>query len=187
MAKKKVTKKAKIKKQSPKMDKTPWLILSIILIIIGSFSLARKQVMAPNLHVSIYPQMHMGFDFASQKYMINHTVQQSAQIEHNVVNPANTRGAAILIDNSDGSGTFYYLIGAMRKEKQDIYSAPIMLGDRIKILSVSVSNPQTYDNGVISVQYLDRSINAPMATEPTIPMTKKYTFQNNGNLIEVKQ
>jgi hypothetical protein len=109
----------------------------------------------------------------------------TAEISNITLNPAQNRAAAIMSHSPGGSGTFYYLLGAMPKDGHILYSQPIPLGDRIKVVSVSVGDPQTYDNGEITVKYLDRPDGVPMAEPPTREVTAKYSFEDSGNLIKV--
>lgn len=71
--------------------------------------------------------------------------QHVASITDERVNQANTRAAAILIDNPVGSGIFYYVIVAARVDGRASYSAPLFLGDRINIEAVSVSGETVLD------------------------------------------
>lgn len=109
----------------------------------------------------------------------------SGKIENQSLSPSGSRGAAVIIQNSGGSGTFFYLVGGILKGGKQITSTPISLGDRIKIVSIKVEDPLEEDSGEITVTYLDRAPNTPMSTYPTIQKTSKYSFEDNGNLIQV--
>jgi hypothetical protein len=113
----------------------------------------------------------------------NDNASHTAKIDHRVESPSGHLAAAILIDQPGGSGIFYYLVGAMMKDGQEVYSTPILLGDRIMFLKVTVEDPEEYDNGEIVVEYLDHGPNDPMSGEPTKQMNEKYAFEENGNLI----
>lgn len=110
---------------------------------------------------------------------------RTAKVSQPTLNPSGTTAAVIVTDNPGGSGTFFYLVGALRKEGETIYSQPVLLGDRIKIVSLSLDNPGTEDNGLLSVEYLDRSATAAMSEEPSVKVIKKFAFQDNGGLIGV--
>lgn len=77
-----------------------------------------------------------------------------------------------------GSGSFVYAAAYVSGPVGYRGSNAIFIGDRVAPQSVSVAA-----NGVITVNYLDRSPNDPMAVEPTIRTTKVLVFQNN-TLIE---
>ncbi len=167
--------------------------------VIVSFVLVSKST-APTTTEMATPQVET-FDFGNQKVLLDGQVlnfvngyfksesqtygDHTASIVSQTVNQAGDRGAAILIDNPGGSGTFYYLIGAMKHGDEDMYSDPMVLGDRVKVVSVQVNNPEERENGEIIVKYLDRASGATMADEPTVEITKQYSFEDNGNLIEV--
>jgi len=53
----------------------------------------------------------------------------------------------------------------------------IFLGDRVSPQSITISN------GVITVNYLERSEDEPFSAEPTIPASKQLMLQN-GELVE---
>lgn len=110
----------------------------------------------------------------------------TATIESRSVNPSDTAAAAILIDNPGGSGTLFYLVAAINKNGQEIFSQPLFLGDRILIESVSVDDPQSYNDGIIEVEYLTRPANSAMYEEPTQKIIAKYAFTKDGNLMETK-
>lgn len=108
--------------------------------------------------------------------------QFDAKMTNRVVTSSGNRAAAIIVDSPGDTGPYYYVVGGMLKDGKRIASAPQSLGDKIKVVSVSVDDPGAHDNGLITVEILNRAPNSP---EPTIKMTKKYAFQENGNLIEV--
>jgi hypothetical protein len=176
----------------------------IALIVFAAISIFPNSIIPLSNNPSPVPSLSTksdSFDFGNQKIMlsnqelafVNGTYKSSdtadsghsATIDNQTLSPSKTRAAAILIDNPGGSGTFYYLIAGMQKDGMEIYSEPVSLGDRIKIVSVTVEDPEAHDNGEIVVVYLDRAEGAPMAEEPTQQVTKKYSFLENGNLIEV--
>ncbi|HSW88637.1 MAG TPA: DUF4232 domain-containing protein [Candidatus Saccharimonadales bacterium] len=196
MAKKKVNDTSRVKKLL--------ILLGIVLVVLAVVCVARLHKSRTQKY-SQFPthvtQQPVPFDFANQTLLLNNREvtfsngsyrgsstgysQDTATITDRTLNPSGTRAAAILIDSPGGSGTLYYLVGAMNANGEEIYSKPVLLGDRIKIVSVMVDDPKTQDKGVITVRYLDRTANEPMAAEPTQEMLVKYAFQDNGNLIEV--
>jgi hypothetical protein len=113
-------------------------------------------------------------------------IKHSADIIKQRSTTSGSRGAAIIGDDPGGSGTFSYLYGAMRtKDNATVYSTPIALGDRIKVTEITVTDPNDHDNGEITVSYLDHTPDEAMADAPTQEVTKKFAFQDDGNLIEV--
>lgn len=167
------------------------IVMMIVILVPRSNNLSQSQINST-------PRTYSAFDFGNQKMLVdgqlltfvNGTYKSeghAALITNRHVNSAETRAVAIIADNPGGSGIFYYLVGAMRKDGKEVYSQPILLGDRIKPVSVSVDDPQAEDNGIITVTYLDRPQDAPMAAEPTQEVMTTYAFEDNGNLIMVLQ
>lgn len=133
----------------------------------------------------------MMFDFGNQKLMVDDMEldfvqgaylsadgEQSASISSRTTNTSMTRAAAILTDNAGGSGTFYYVVGAQIMGGKEVHSQPVLLGDRVMVESLKVS-----EDNIITVQYWDRAKNAPMTAKPTVKKTVRYSFQDNGALI----
>lgn len=72
--------------------------------------------------------------------------------------------------NSGGTGVFSYL-GLV---KASLKSMPtIFIGDRVIIQTISV------EQGIITVNYLDRKEDEAMAAMPTVPKVLKAKFSNN--------
>ncbi|MEP7167267.1 MAG: hypothetical protein ABI758_04780 [Candidatus Woesebacteria bacterium] len=167
-----------------KKQKTSSLpLLFIILIVIATIATAKVfHTLSIQPSATPVPEIAIPFDFSSQK-----TGQTTGIITHQTVNASQTRAGAILVDDSSGSGTFYSVIGVMQTNGTEVYSQPILIGDRVQIVSLMVNDPGAHDNGLITVTYLDRAKNAPMTTQPTKKMIIQYAFEDNGNLIPVKQ
>jgi len=166
-------------KKSKKTNKNRALwILILLLIALGiGAALFKKEF----THNTSQVQKKQPFDFGSQSILLEGSTlvfmnglyesedkTHTAQITNRTVNNTHDRAAAILIDSPGGSGTFYYLIGAIERGGEEMYSTPILLGDRIKIVSVSISNAEEQNNGEIEVKFLDRPDDAPMFEEPSI-------------------
>lgn len=129
------------------------------------------------------------FDFGNQTVVLDHEPlrfshrmyrspdgQRVAYFADQGVNRSLTKAAAILVDNPSGSGIFFYVVGATRTDGNIKYSAPVFLGDRIRVEMVSVGEK------TITVHYLEHAASAPLAAPPTEPVTVSYAFQKNGNL-----
>lgn len=110
---------------------------------------------------------------------------QTATIGSRTLSPSELQAAAIITESGEGSGVFYYLVGGSLATDRQTFSKPVLLGDRVVIESISVEDAGEHDNGMIVVNYLDRGVNEPMSAAPTKKMTAKYSFQDDGNLIEV--
>ncbi|MBP6911715.1 MAG: META domain-containing protein [Candidatus Pacebacteria bacterium] len=71
--------------------------------------------------------------------------------------------AFLVTQNTGGSGTFFYVVGAVNTEKGYVGSQAVLLGDRIA--------PQTTESGPgnsILVNYLDRAPGEPMTEKPSV-------------------
>jgi hypothetical protein len=86
--------------------------------------------------------------------------------------------AFLLTQNNGGSGTFYYIVGAIKNGEIYTGTNAILLGDRIA--------PQTteFKEGMVIVNYADRKIDEPMTTEPSIGVSRYFKVEG-GKLIEV--
>lgn len=85
--------------------------------------------------------------------------------------------ALFLVQSGGGSGTFIYLGAYISGPVNYKGSNTVFIGDRISPQSISVSK------GVITVKYLERKENEPLAAEPTVSVTKQFVY-TNGELVE---
>jgi len=91
--------------------------------------------------------------------------------------------AFILTQETGGSGTFYYLTGAIRNNEKDQEKywgmSGVFLGDRIA--------PQTteYRNGEITVNYATRNPGEDFSIQPSLGVSKTFQFVE-GSLVEKK-
>lgn len=74
--------------------------------------------------------------------------------------------AFVITQTTSGSGTFYYVVAALRQDNGYQGTNAVFLGDRISPQSLSI------DQNRITAVFLDRGEDEPMAAEPTIPATK---------------
>lgn len=141
------------------------------------------------------------FDFANASFKIDDTIYNfknglypetiteigspSATIGTEAISPSRNRAAAIIMDNPGGSGTFNYIVGGMLIDEKIIYSQPVLVGDRVQFQKLTAEDPGDENNGIVTFEYLDRNPDEPMSAAPTQQVTKKYAFEENGNLIEV--
>lgn len=165
-----------------------FLLTVVMLVVVGgcmlwsSPSFARAFILPP-------ARISGPFDFGNQTIVLDHEPlrfshrmyrspdgQRVAYFADQGVNRSLTKAAAILVDNPSGSGIFFYLVGATRTDGNIKYSAPVFLGDRIRVETVSVGEK------TVTVHYLEHAATAPLAAPPTELMTMSYTFQKNGNL-----
>ena len=91
-----------------------------------------------------------------------------------------TDDAFLLTQDRGGSGTFYYLVAALKTENGCQGTNAVLLGDRIA--------PQTteYRNGEIIVNYAERAPGEPMTAAPSIGVSK-YLKVDGNSLVEVEE
>ena len=73
-----------------------------------------------------------------------------------------------------GSGTFIYLAAFVSGPVTYRGTRVTYLGDRISPQSISINE------GIVTVKYLDRRLDEALAVEPTVRMTKEFTFEDGG-------
>ena len=85
--------------------------------------------------------------------------------------------AFLLTQNNGGSGTFYYVVVALKTKNGYTGTNGFLLGDRIA--------PQTteFSNGDIIVNYADRGLDEPMTAQPSIGVSRYFKIEGN-KLIE---
>lgn len=86
--------------------------------------------------------------------------------------------AYIVTQDNGGSGTFYYIVAALRTDTGYVGTDPILLGDRIAPKNIQVSGD------AIIVDYVDRALSDPMTAPPSINVSKTFRVIN-GDLAEV--
>lgn len=85
--------------------------------------------------------------------------------------------AFIVTQTSGGSGTFFYVVAALRTTDGYLATDAALLGDRIA--------PQTtaIENGMLVVNYADRKPDESFAVSPSVAVTKYFKIVNS-NLVE---
>ena len=78
----------------------------------------------------------------------------------------------LLSRNGVGSGTFIYLAAYVSGPVTYKGSKAIFIGDRIIPQSISINQ------GIVTINYLDRKIEDSFNTAPSIPITKLFVFRN---------
>lgn len=89
--------------------------------------------------------------------------------------------AFLLQQDSGGSGTFYYVVAALKTENGYQGTNALFLGDRIAPQSTNVdpNNPSQF-----IVNYADRNADEPMSAQPTVGVSKTFKLED-GALVEV--
>ncbi len=89
--------------------------------------------------------------------------------------------AFILTNNNSGTGTFYYLVVALLNKNGEYEGTNgVLIGDRI------IPKSTEFKNGEIVVNYLDRKIEEPMITKPTV-LTSRYFKVSDDILVEISK
>ena len=86
--------------------------------------------------------------------------------------------AFVLTQNGGGSGTFYYIVVALKTVTSYQGTNAIFLGDRIAPQSTEIRG------GQLIVNYVDRNPGEPMTTQPSVGVSK-YVKLVAGKLVEV--
>lgn len=77
----------------------------------------------------------------------------------------------VLIQESGGSGTFYYLVVGIREDDGYRGTGGALLGDRIAPKTIAVKRNQ------VIVDYLDRTDHEAMATPPSHPRQRIFSYE----------
>ncbi|MBX4189201.1 YdgA family protein [Candidatus Parcubacteria bacterium] len=85
-----------------------------------------------------------------------------------------TDTAVLLVQSGSGSGIFLYVGAYLSGVVTYKGSNTVFIGDRVTPKSVSVDK-----SGVITVTYLDRRANEPLAADPTVLTTKRFVYANS--------
>lgn len=88
--------------------------------------------------------------------------------------------AIMLVQDSGGTGLFYYLVAVINDVGVIKNTNSIFIGDRIEPMSVDIKD------GKIELIYIDRNLNEPMTAEPTVKITKYYKV-NGVEMTEVSK
>ena len=84
----------------------------------------------------------------------------------------------LLTYNTGGSGTFYYVVVALKTANGYVGTNGVFLGDRIAPQSTE------FRDGEIIVNFADRKSDGPMTATPSVGVSK-YLKVENGKLVEV--
>lgn len=97
------------------------------------------------------------------------------EISYGDINRDGKSDAALLISQyAGGTGIFIYLAAYVSSPTNYKGTNTIFIGDRISPQKISIKDE------VITVEYLDREEDESFATEPTIPVSKKFVFRNGA-------
>lgn len=89
-------------------------------------------------------------------------------------NDGNKDAAVILVGDSGGSGTSYYVSAVLNKKEGIMPIDSKFLGDRIEVNSITITD------GSIEVEFLRRSAEEPMSSTPSIKTISKFEVKDNS-------
>lgn len=99
-------------------------------------------------------------------------------ISYGDLNDDSRDDAVVLLSRQGGgSGMFIYIAGFVSATGAYKGTNAIYVGDRVSPQSLTVSD------GVVTLEYLDRDLEEPLAADPTLPTTKQFVFLS-GELVE---
>lgn len=81
--------------------------------------------------------------------------------------------AFLVTQQGGGSGTFFYLVAALKTQNGYQGTNAVLLGDRIAPQSTQIAN------NMITVNYAIRKPGQPMTAQPSVGVSRHFTVQNN--------
>jgi hypothetical protein len=88
--------------------------------------------------------------------------------------------AFLVTSNSEGSGTFFYVVAALQTPSGYQTTNGVFLGDRIAPQTTQISG------GVVAVNFADRKLNEPMTAKPSVGVSKRFRLQPPATLVAIK-
>ena len=87
--------------------------------------------------------------------------------------------AILLVQDSGGTGLFYYLVAVINDAGVGKNTNSIFIGDRIEPVSIVIKDSR------VELNYIDRNPNDPMTADPTVKVKKLFEVKGTS-LVEVK-
>ena len=78
----------------------------------------------------------------------------------------------VLVYSGGGSGSFVYLAGALNDGGEARPLETVLLGDRVRVEKLSIG-----EDGTLTVRYLHRKPDEPMAAKPTVPEELRFKVE----------
>lgn len=182
------------------MNKKAWLILLVIVIIgLGAYALrgvsnkSEDQSNAPVI-VALDPSNATYVIDGQQVTLVNGKSEVAAApgsatqitttlfgepVTGDLNGDVKPDAAVMLVQDSGGSGTFYYVAADITTSTGSQGTNAILLGDRIAPQNIAIQN------GQILANYADRQPGEPMSAAPSVGVTKYFNY--NGSMLQVAQ
>ena len=162
----------------------------VIIVLIGIFCLCCKSQESPSLVHNDYK--NISYEIEGQNILLKNGIAETEiapgsasksitrYFGNEVFADLNQDGlndvAFLITEDNGGSGTFYYIVAAIKTFDGYLGTNAILIGDRIA--------PQTieFKDGKIIVNYADRKLDEPMTTQPSIGVSRY--FKINGEKLE---
>jgi len=159
--------------------KTPLILLSFLIVIIGGFFLFNKKPV-PVPIISDYKNAEYIID--GLKIKLTNGVSEGAisgsaskviaryfgnEVRHDLNDDGREDVVFLMTFNTGGTGTFFYAVAALNTENGYVGSQGLFLGDRIAPQTTEMSQNPRHVN-VIVVNYADRKAGEPMTAQPSV-------------------
>lgn len=97
-------------------------------------------------------------------------------LSHDIDGDGDLDAVFLVSENSGGSGTFYYAVGAINEPTGYVATEALIVGDRISPQSVAAG-----EGSLVLVNYKDRNFDDPMTVEPAVDkvLQLKYSTEDN--------
>lgn len=90
--------------------------------------------------------------------------------------------AFLLVQNSGGSGTFYFVVAALNTPDGDVGTNAILIGDRIAPQTIIVDPGSPFQ---FIVNYVERRADDPMSAKPSRGVSRSFNLEGNA-LVELE-
>ncbi len=85
----------------------------------------------------------------------------------------------LITEDRGGSGTFFYVVGALNTPEGYVGTDAVLLGDRIALQTISPSQNPNHEN-VIVVNYAERAAGEPMTVMPSVGQSLYLKLDQNN-------
>jgi hypothetical protein len=143
-------------------------VASAVLVLVGGFFVVSTHVSEENQTVATADYKEAEYLVEGEWLKIDNEVDYFGNELLTDLNGDGREDIVFLITHQPGgSGTFYYVVGALKTEDGYLGSDGYLLGDRIAPQTTEVSQNPRHRN-VVVVNYVDREIGQPMTAQPSV-------------------